>query len=222
MPGRFFKVMRETWLSRTPNAWAALIGGFATLLLAIGSLISWSDLFNAADFMAASRKNVFIDREYWRLWTSLFVHGDEKHLLSNAFLFFILGSFMHGYFGLRAFPLAAFFFGGLVNALTLMTMPADVHLIGASGVVFWLGGAWLVLYAMIERGKSVMQRLLRIGGVALLLFMPAEAFDPKVSYKAHFIGFGLGIVWALVYFWLNRTRFRSAEVVELIHDEDDD
>ena len=170
--------------------------------------------------MSASGSSVFAKGEIWRLWTTLFAHGDEKHLLSNSFLFFILGSFMAGYFGLKNFPLIALLFGGLINFLVLRHMPPEVNLIGMSGVVFWLGGAWLVLYFLIDRRKSLYQRTVRAIGVGLVLFFPAEAFDPSVSYSSHLIGFALGALWAVFYFLWNRRRFRSAETYRLIMDEE--
>ncbi len=212
-------LIMSTWLTRKPHPWSFIIGAVMTLIMAFMSLVYLRDFFHVGILMPASRDLVFNQHEAWRLWSTLFAHADEKHLLSNSFLFFILGSFMTGYFGLWNFPLMAILFGGLTNWYVLQSMPMETKLIGMSGVVFWLGGAWLILYFFIERRKSLYQRAIRALGVGLLLFFPAEAFDPSISYQSHLIGFTLGVLWGIIYFALNRKRFRSAETYRIVLDD---
>ncbi len=83
-----------------------------------------------------------------------------------------------------------------------------------------MGGVWLVLYFLLDRRKSIVQRSLRALGVGLALFMPSEAFDPHISYKSHFIGFSLGVLFGLLYYSIHRDTFRAAEVREIIQDDD--
>lgn len=213
--------IRETWLSRKPDPRAMVINAFVTFLLALGCLFYWQDFFNAASWMPGNAHLIFEKKEIWRLWTTLFAHGDQRHLLSNCFFFFILGFFLSGYFGYWVFPLTAFFFGGVINSLVLLTMPSEVNLIGVSGVVFWMGSAWLTLYLLLDQKRTWRQRILRSFGVALMLFMPTEAFDPTTSYRAHFIGFLLGILWALGYWQLRKREFSKAIVKEVIFEDDD-
>jgi rhomboid protease GluP len=62
----------------------------------------------------------------------------------------------------------------------------------------------------------------RAGGVALGLFMPAEAFDPSISYASHLTGFSLGLVCALIYFLFNRDKIQRAEIRETVVEEHED
>lgn len=213
------EVIRETWLSRKPHSSASIVAAMMTLLLALGSLFYLQNMGNLAAWMPASHQLVFDQHQFWRLWTTLLAHADEKHLLSNSFMFFILGYFLNGYFHFFVFPLMALFIGGLANLIVLWGMPAPVHLIGASGVVFWMGGTWLTLYFLLDRKRSFYQRSLRTIGVAVLLFVPAEAFDPNISYRTHFVGFALGLAFGLIYYLANRRKFLAAEVRELVVDE---
>jgi rhomboid protease GluP len=212
--------IRETWLSAKPAPMAGLVSAFATLFLVIGALLFWQDWNGAGSWMSADREQIFDQHQYWRLWTTLFVHSDEKHLLGNSFLFFILGFFLNAYYSFRVFPLAAFLMGGVSNFFVLRNMPAQVDLIGVSGVVFWMGAVWLTLYLMIETRKNWTQRILRAVGVSLLLFFPAEAFDPHISYRSHWIGFLFGVGFALVYYFVKRKKFEKAEVKEIVIDDD--
>lgn len=212
-----YQVVRETWLTRKPGARATCVALGSAAVLGLGSLWYWT---GRADWIPASGRLVFGDGQYWRLWTTLFAHADLFHLLGNSMLFIFLGYFLNGYFGAYAFPLMAFVFGGLTNALSILTYPPDLTLIGASGVVSWMGGAWLTLYALLNQQKSIGQRALRAGGVALAVFAPAETFDPQISYRTHVIGFVLGVAWASVYFLRRRRDFARAVRVETVVDDE--
>lgn len=211
-----YTVIRENWLTRKIDSMAAIITAFATVALLVGSLMYWGDSWSAASWMSATRAQVFEQHQLWRAWTTLLVHADPRHLASNSLLFFIVGIFLTGYFGALVFPLAAFVMGGLTNLIVLHGMPAENQLIGVSGVVFWMGGFWLVLYFMIDRRRTIWQRALRSLGVALVLFMPAEAFDPSISYMSHLIGFVSGLGSGLIYYGVRRKQFAAAEVKETV------
>lgn len=214
-----FSRIRATWLSRSLHPEAVIVAAIASLFIALVSIIEWNNHFGLSDLLDSSRQLVYGKGEYWRLWTATLVHSDLKHLLSNLFMFFILGWFLFGYFGSVLFPLSAFIMGGVINALILPTYNPFTTLVGASGIVFYLGGVWLALYFLIQRQYSLLQRILRTGGVALALFMPSEAFDPGVSYRTHFLGLFVGAVVGTVYYFFNQKKFKSAEIREYVVEE---
>jgi rhomboid protease GluP len=211
--------LRRTLISQKPEraqGWVALVG---VLLLCLGSVIYWAEVPGWSERLAASRELVFARHEFWRLFTTLLVHGDLHHLLSNCLLFFILSYLLYGYFGARVFPLLSAVCGALTMALTLLTYDDKVVLIGASGMVYLMAGIWVALYLFIERRHTVRGRLVRTVGFTLGLLMPS-VFDPVVSYRAHAIGFALGLPVGAAYFFARRTRIRAAEVSELLQPED--
>lgn len=212
-----YTVIRRTWLSRKPDPTAQLTVALATAFLVLASFAYWRTV--AGPWMSATPAQVFGEKQYWRLWTTLFAHADFGHLAANSVLFVCLGYFLRGYFGTRVFPLAAVLFGGITNFFSLQTYAPEVTLVGASGMVSWMGGAWLTLYFALNRQISPFQRALRSVGVALLLFAPSETFDAQISYRTHAIGFVLGVLWGGWHFWRNAERFRAAEVVETITEE---
>ena len=220
MATQVWKRIRETWLSHKPSPIAGIVAAISVLLLVIGAVAYLQNFLNAQEWMPASRDLVFAKHQWWRLWTTLFAHADTGHLLSNLFLFFVMGYFLNGYFGIFVFPVAAFFLGGLTNLLVLLTYPPEIKLIGASGIVYWLGGAWLGLYFLIDLKRTYFQRFLRAGGVALGIFWPATTFDPNISYGAHLIGFLIGLVFGLLYYAYKKDLFKSAIVYEWVVDED--
>lgn len=207
--------LQSTWLNRPPKKSAGLLTAWMILFLILISLFYWNNP-NALRLMPASRFEVMEQHQYWRLWSTLFAHTDPGHLLSNSLTFFVVGYFLIGYFSAWFFPVAAIVIGGVTNWLALWTYSPEVRLIGISGVVYWMAGAWLVLYFLLDITKTRTQRALRALGVALAVFMPSSAFDPSISYITHLIGFVFGVLSGAIYYYLNREKFKAAEVYEVI------
>lgn len=212
--------IKENWLTKNPKRDGLTPTLLLMSLLLFTSFIYINNFFNAPEWMSATGEKVFVEKEWWRLWTTLFAHGDLTHILGNLFLFFPFSYYLIGYFGYTFFPFFGFLAGGLVNIAVLSTMPAQVGLIGASGVVNWMGGAWIALSWLVDRRESVGRRILKVTAVTIFLFIP-DSFKPEVSYLSHFLGFFLGVFSAIVYYYVFRKKIQSEEVVEAIREEDD-
>lgn len=212
-------VITKTWLSKAPDSWGFIVTGFMILLMTIASVAYWNDWFQLSQWLPASFQTTYQNSHYWQSITALFIHGDEKHLISNSFLFFILGGFLAGHFGYFLFPTLAFLMGALTNLIVLLSMRPETRLLGASGIVFWMGGAWLMLYFLIDIKRSLYQRSLRALGVALMLFFPAEAFDVQISYRSHFLGFILGVLSGAIFYYFQKEKFSSALEYQYVFEE---
>ena len=206
--------IRKTLLSQAPktksNHWPTLI----LLAFMILSSVYWRE-GRFSELVSASREQIFAQHEFWRLLTTLGVHEDLIHFGSNAFLFFVFGCLLNGYFGAFVFPMLSLLFGALINAVVLYLYPAHSVIIGASGMVYWMAGFWITLYGFVERSHSVPIRFLRMIGVALILLVPQE-FQMHVSYLAHAVGFVLGIIGGIVYFGVKREEIRKADEWDLV------
>lgn len=213
-----YEVVRETWLTKKPHSHAKSVAVISTLIVIFISALNFIDLYNIKSLFSASGQNVFTENNWWRLWSTLFLHSDPAHLFSNMLLFFPLSYFLNGYFGAKMFPCLALIFGGVVNFLSLITYDPQITLIGASGVVYWMGGIWLVLYFFLSRQKNLANRIIRSLGVAILIFMPSGAFEQHISHRTHAIGFLLGLFAGIVYFLIFKKTFRLAEKRETIFD----
>lgn len=205
-----YERINQTWLSQKPGQVGFFIAAFWVLLTAVATAFQWGSP------LSVERSMVFGDKNWFPLFTAIFAHGDLAHFLSNAFLMILLGSFFFSFFGTWKAFVSAVFFGALINLITIHAMPTGVQLLGSSGVVFWIGGAWLVLYMLIDTKRRPSQRLIRSVGVALLLFMPGQAFDPSISYRAHWIGFCLGVLWGFAHYFIHRREILAAEKRELV------
>ncbi len=206
-------VTQETWLTRPARRHALDLSLALLGLLFLGSYLYLSGLARANEWMPASREAVFGSGQYWRLWTTLFAHADLGHILGNAFLFLPFSFFLTGYFHRWFFPFAAILIGGLIIAIVLGTMPPAAQLIGFSGVVYWMGAAWLTLYLKIERREKWSRRYGKAILIVAAIFIP-ETFKPEVSHLSHLLGFLFGWMSALAYYHWLRADILSAEKKE--------
>jgi len=214
-------VLKSTLISRKPERQGKTVIAICLLVIFLFSTIYWKDAFGLRQWLWSSQQTVFEGGEVWRLFTAVLVHSDLGHFLGNSLLFGIFGYMIYAYFGLRAFPLTAFLAGGLINFLSLMTYDPKIRLIGASGVVYYLVGFWLVLYHLIQRGLSLKRRVLNTSAVTLVLLIP-ETFKFNVSYRTHAIGFAVGLAFGAIFFIRNKEQIRKKEIWERTAPEDDE
>jgi len=202
----------QTYLSRPPGkGGGGWVCSFSLGFIALLSLIYWNAPTAVSYYMPAIPEQVFVHHEYWRLLTAIFIHADVQHLLSNMFLFGIFAYLLYAYFGFFVYPLGSFALGAVVNYFSLLTYLPRVQLLGASGVVYLMAGIWLVLYFLIERRYTPIQRIIRCVGFSLVVLAPST-FNPLVSYRTHAIGFIVGMFFGVIYFYRNKVQIRAAEV----------
>ncbi len=162
--------------------------------------------------LEASGVLVFQQHEWWRAWTSLLVHSDLAHLLSNTPWLVVFMFLLNGVFG--AVPvLLAFVVMGLGNLIVLATMPAQVSLVGASGVVHFVGAMWVTLHVLVDHREGWKPRFGSALFLMLMLFIPGD-YRPNISYMGHAVGFILGVGTGIVYYLFQRARFKALEVYE--------
>jgi membrane associated rhomboid family serine protease len=97
------------------------------------------------------------------IFRSMFLHASWLHLGGNMLYLWIFGSNVEDWFGRRAF-LGLYFGSGIVAALTQTVLHANVcvPLVGASGAIAGVLGAFLVLYPGVR---------VRVGVIFLRFFM---------------------------------------------------
>jgi membrane associated rhomboid family serine protease len=139
------------------------------------------------------------DGAYWQLLTSAFTHVAVLHIGFNMLALWILGPQVEQMFG-RARFLALYLVSGLAgSALVYATTPVNVPTLGASGAIFGLMGALLVV--------SLRTRI-NISGVLILVGVNAvfTLSISGVSWQAHLGGFIGGALVAAVVVWAPRRR----------------
>jgi len=205
------KRLVQTLISQRPPQGSLFMVSLFLLFVVLITQLFWIDFWGFADKLPALHKNVLVQGEWWRIFTATLIHSNLGHLLSNLYMLGIFSYFIYSYFGLAIYPILSFFMAGLVNLLCVYTYPPEVRLLGASGLVYLLGGFWLTMYFFIQRQYAWLQRSLRVLGMALMVFFPTS-FEPTTSYRAHFFGFVAGIILGCLYFSDNYKSIQNKEV----------
>jgi rhomboid protease GluP len=82
--------------------------------------------------------------EYWRLLSATFLHGSLEHFVGNAVALFVLGMVCEHAFGKRQFVIL-YVASAVAGSIVSMVTPAGPS-VGASGAIFGLQGAAIVLF----------------------------------------------------------------------------
>jgi rhomboid protease GluP len=112
---------------------------------------------------ALSRAEIF-DGQWWRLESATWLHGGTNHLVSNAIALFILGMICEHAFG-RSQYFLLYVLSGLGGSV-LSLLNSDGPSVGASGAIFGLQGAAIVLFR--QHRERILMRDRRIGVVLLV------------------------------------------------------
>ncbi len=133
------------------------------------------------------------DGEYYRLITAAFLHGGLLHLVLNMYALFFLGPPLEQAFGRARFT-AVYLVAALGGtAASYAFSPPSQPSLGASGAVFGLMGALLVVGRRIGADPRSVLVLLAIN-LAFPFFFP----DLNIDWRAHVGGLVAGALCALV------------------------
>jgi membrane associated rhomboid family serine protease len=140
----------------------------------------------------------------WLLVTSGFMHAGLLHLLLNMYALFWLGQMIEPALGHARF-LAIYFASLLCGSLGVLLLQPHVSAVGASGAIFGLFGASLVM----ARNRNI--SLMQTGLLPVLVLNFVITFLPgsNIAYGGHVGGFLGGLVAAFVVEELARRRQAS-------------
>ncbi len=168
---------------------AIALGGFLSGASATGGGTGGSSL--VADG-AVSRFH--IDQgEYWRLVTSGFLHSGFMHLLFNMFALYVLGGMLEPAIGRLKFGIV-YFVSMLAGSFGALLLSPDALTVGASGAIFGLMGAAVIV--MRDRGINPMESGIGLWiGLNLLITFTI----PGISIGGHIGGLVGGLIVALLF-----------------------
>src|SRR5215218_10518827 len=205
------RTMRGT--SGEPTLTYVLIG--INVLVALGAMLGGASATGSGfggsallDDGSVSRAAI-ADGEYWRVLTAGFLHAGFFHLLFNMFSLYILGSLLEPAIGKLRFGLI-YFVSLLAGSFGALLLEPDAPTVGASGAIFGLMGAAVIVLR--NRGLGVMESGL---GIWILLNLVVTFTVPNISIGGHVGGLVGGAVAALVLFELNH-RIRLPEAAAAV------
>ncbi len=145
------------------------------------------------------------DGEWYRVFTHMFVHTGPEHLLNNMFLLGILGYQMERQYGEIKYLITYFFCGIVgagVSAYVEMCQGEAIISIGASGAIFGLLGAFIVM--ILKRGTNI-ETVSAPQLLILLLLIIFGNMQEGVDWVAHLGGALMGLLMALVFYHPQRS-----------------
>jgi membrane associated rhomboid family serine protease len=191
---------RLRYFRRAPAVFILILLNAAAFLFEI-SFGDWNNPEVLHQIGALEPYAVVVQGEYWRLFTALFLHGGFAHLLFNLFALYVLGPPLERSIGAMRFALC-YLISGLVSSagvvlLTVIGLIQVAQLVGASGCIMGIVGAWAGFLVQHRHALHAKQRLANI----LMIVAIQTAFDlstPQVSMAAHLCGLIAGFVLGLI------------------------
>ncbi len=129
----------------------------------------------------------------WTVVTSLFIHASIWHIAGNMFTLYFFGSFLSSLTGEARF-LIVYFLGGIIGSLVyvLLAPPYSIA-IGASGAVFAVAGALVVMRPKLRVYVFPIPAPLPLWAAVLGGFVIMSIL-PYVAWQAHLGGLVFGLI----------------------------
>jgi membrane associated rhomboid family serine protease len=144
--------------------------------------------------------------EWWRLLTAGFLHAGIGHLLFNMLALYVLGQILEPAIGAMRFGII-YFVSLLAGSFGALLVSPDAFTVGASGAVFGLMGAGVVI--MRRRGINIMESGLGLWlGLNLVITF---VFPGSISLGGHLGGLAGGLLAAIAIYEVGE-RIRNTSV----------
>ena len=178
------------------------------VIVAINAVVFLLEGFGTNDSVIAryamSPAAISLHQQYYRAFTSMFLHANFQHIIFNMIALLIVGPAVEVLLGKARFVALYLIagFGGSVASYLLST-PRELG-VGASGAIMGVMGAYVVIG---------LRRRLPVTPVVLLLAVNfAIGFWGNIDWRAHFGGLVTGALLALVYDYAGGLRDHKADV----------
>lgn len=157
------------------------------------------------------------DAQYYRLFTSMFLHGSLDHIVGNMMTLFFVGMILEervGHWRYLVIYIASGILASVTSCFYHMKIGEYVYSIGASGAIFGILGAQ-VFMTVATRDRRDSSVLVRIGIFGAYMLYQAFRSGDNIDNAAHLGGFVAGTLIAFL-FWecekLNVWRRRRARM----------
>lgn len=157
-----------------------------------------------------------VNGEYWRLFTSMFVHAGILHLALNMYALWTFGPTVCAIFGSRRF-LVIYFISGLSGALaSTVWNPAQISA-GASGALVGIAGAMLAFLVRARKNKAEAQKFMHpfIFFAVICASLLYGFFNPDIDNASHVGGLLGGFLCGLVLYPSQEKPSRLRQLTKL-------
>ena len=144
--------------------------------------------------------------EPWRLLTAMVVHGGLWHLALNMLALWMLGRSLEPLLGRWRF-VTLYVLGGLGGSVAVACIAPMSATVGASGAIFALFGALLVI------GRHIGANIRSLAVILLINLVVGFVFYQQIAWQAHVGGLAIGALVGLIF---ARTRRREQRTVQIL------
>jgi membrane associated rhomboid family serine protease len=208
-----------SYLKKIPMTFAIIL---ANLIVFMISLFYTKEIIGELGFRPIYFSFEFAPQLY-TLFTSMFVHGGFSHILGNMIVFFFMGLAFEHRIGSRKF-LLIYFITGLFAAVfySIFNLNSTVLLIGASGAIFGILGAFATAYPKDRVIMPIPVGIVFLAHipvwVAAVMFGALETFyfafvvGDNVAHLAHIGGIVCGVIISVFLFRGDRIILTSSTI----------
>jgi len=155
--------------------------------------------FKADDLLlwGANFKPVTTNGQWWRLLTSIFLHGGLIHLLANMYALVFIGIFLEPQLGKMKY-LLVYLFTGIAASLTSLWWHDATVSVGASGAIFGLYGVFLGLLLTKSLPKTMTNKAFLTSILLFVGYNLLMGLSAGIDNAAHVGGLLSGLIIGLI------------------------
>ena len=186
---------------------------YLNLLIYIIMVFAGLDLisFKGIDLLnwGANFRPLVMDGQWWRLLTSIFLHGGLMHILANMYGLMFVGIFLEPLLGKTKYVFLYLITGIVASFASIWWHDATVS-VGASGAIFGLYGFFLSCLLLkvfpSDFGKAFLTSVLVFVGFNLLM-----GFTGGIDNAAHIGGLVSGFILGLIMSWQLKQQLNTGK-----------
>ena len=148
--------------------------------------------------------------QWWRLLTSVFLHGDLSHIAGNMVMLILISRILSNFYSNLQYWIIYLTTGIIGSVMTLLCMGEDLMSLGASGAVMGLGGVlcFRMFFGSNSRYFRKAANCITIGAIVAYNLVIGLTM-PEINNWAHFSGFIAGFIMAWIFHLIQRNKQKN-------------
>lgn len=191
---------KETVLSHIKKSKISIEPPYITygLILFMFFTVVYTELINPNIILDlnVNANDVINHSQYYRLISSIFIHGGIMHFISNALGLYIFGTRIERTYG-KMNMFLTFIIGGFIgNVFSIMLLP-NVYSLGSSGGIYALMGFAICITFFKRNALSGLD--FNTLAIMFIFMIFSTITIPNINHVAHIVGFVVGVIIAFGY-----------------------
>lgn len=162
--------------------------------------------------LGANDRELVLNGQYWRLISHQFMHGSLSHLFFNMYALIYIGLMIENKLGSKQF-FVTYMCSGICGGLVSILFHVQGSMIGASGAIMGLFGAFVALLISKTFEKSAKKALLISTLIVVAIMLLNGLRGEKVDNAAHIGGLVSGFI--ICYLLFNNKLFNQSLTLNL-------